>query len=637
MKNILETDRVLCQDERSKIIIAVWIVYEEYIVNAKTAILIYVNLLSEEQDVEEGNMKVFKRSVKGLFSFGKASFGKLGLRKTIIGIVLLFFFIAVVLATVTSCIIIERNTAQTVERSLSSMNEQRKNALETYFQQMKDVAITTCYSNWLQTLFARHKTYYEMQKIQDNVMDFLSGLESYYDGAEFVVWLDNENRIKSHSTYYLDYSIDLTEKEWYPELEEKGKYVEIGTGTGIYKEKENWSVNLYYQIRNNSTLDQEGILVTHIPEETVRKYLDTNFEGSYAELYDEEGKRITGTLPEYLLENRDLQTEEKELSVFDTKWKIVVYLDKESLVVNQDSVWTIYLFVVMMAVVLFWALAVVFSRYLMIPILRCRDAMTEIRNNHMGIQVEHSYQNELGELMNGFNEMSASIGLLIEKNKTISLLQKETEYQMLLQQINPHFLYNTLELINGLILSGEREQAVRVCEMLGQIFRYNLKRDKWVQVQEELDYIKQYLLIMKCKVRNLSVYYEVEAGVVKKKILKSVLQPLVENSIRHGLVKQYQDSCITVMIENLEEGIGVMIMDNGVGISGERMKALKMDIDRIRENPVQKSESSAHIGVLNVFQRLYLEYGERMHFNISAREGAGTKIQIVLPEGGEDV
>lgn len=273
----------------------------------------------------------------------------------------------------------------------------------------------------------------------------------------------------------------------------------------------------------------------------------------------------------------------------------------------------------------------------MIPILRCRDAMTEIRNNHMGIQVEHSYQNELGELMNGFNEMSASIGLLIEKNKTISLLQKETEYQMLLQQINPHFLYNTLELINGLILSGEREQAVRVCETLGQIFRYNLKRDKWVQVQEELDYIKQYLLIMKCKVRNLSVYYEVEAGVVKKKILKSVLQPLVENSIRHGLVKQYQDSCITVMIENLEEGIGVMIMDNGVGISGERMKALKMDIDRIRENPVQKSESSAHIGVLNVFQRLYLEYGERMHFNISAREGAGTKIQIVLPEGGEDV
>lgn len=637
MKNILETDRVLCQDERSKIIIAVWIVYEEYIVNAKTAILIYVNLLSEEQDVEEGNMKVFKRSVKGLFSFGKAAFGKLGLRKTIIGIVLLFFFIAVVLATVTSCIIIERNTAQTVERSLSSMNEQRKNALETYFQQMKDVAITTCYSNWLQTLFARHKTYYEMQKIQDNVMDFLSGLESYYDGAKFVVWLDNENRIKSHSTYYLDYSIDLTEKEWYPELEEKGKYVEIGTGTGIYKEKENWSVNLYYQIRNNSTLDQEGILVTHIPEETVRKYLDTNFEGSYAELYDEEGKRITGTLPEYLLENRDLQTEEKELSVFDTKWKIVVYLDKESLVVNQDSVWTIYLFVVMMEVVLFWALAVVFSRYLMIPILRCRDAMTEIRNNHMGIQVEHSYQNELGELMNGFNEMSASIGLLIEKNKTISLLQKETEYQMLLQQINPHFLYNTLELINGLILSGEREQAVRVCETLGQIFRYNLKRDKWVQVQEELDYIKQYLLIMKCKVRNLSVYYEVEAGVVKKKILKSVLQPLVENSIRHGLVKQYQDSCITVMIENLEEGIGVMIMDNGVGISGERMKALKMDIDRIRENPVQKSESSAHIGVLNVFQRLYLEYGERMHFNISAREGAGTKIQIVLPEGGEDV
>lgn len=102
-----------------------------------------------------------------------------------------------------------------------------------------------------------------------------------------------------------------------------------------------------------------------------------------------------------------------------------------------------------------------FSRYLTVPILQCRDSMIKIRNNQMGINMENHYHDEIGEMIDGFNEMSDSILDLIEKNKIISTLQKETEYQMLLQQINPHFLYNTLEIINGLILSKKRQKLWR--------------------------------------------------------------------------------------------------------------------------------------------------------------------------------
>ncbi len=280
---------------------------------------------------------------------------------------------------------------------------------------------------------------------------------------------------------------------------------------------------------------------------------------------------------------------------------------------------------------LFLSLAVVMSRYLIVPITQCRDAMNEIRDDHMGVYIENRYQDELGDLLDGFNEMSASIHELIEKNRAVSMLQKETEYQMLLEQINPHFLYNTLELINGLIFSGRNETAIHVCETLGQIFRYNLKRNKWVTVREELDHIRKYLLIMEFKIKGLSVYYEVAEDVLDKKLLKAILQPLVENCIRHGFAEQAGDCCITVMIRETEGTTEIMIMDNGAGIGQERLEELTKTMEKIRRDPVERPDSSVHVGIRNVFHRLCLEYQEAMDFEIVSREGAGTRIRIRFP------
>ena len=109
------------------------------------------------------------------------------------------------------------------------------------------------------------------------------------------------------------------------------------------------------------------------------------------------------------------------------------------------------------------------SRYLTNPILDCADAMLEIRNNNIGIQIENTYFDEIGELIDGFNEMSGSIYSLIEKNKMISTLQKNAKIKILERQINPHFLFNTLEIINSQILNGKEKSAVKVCETLGQL------------------------------------------------------------------------------------------------------------------------------------------------------------------------
>ncbi len=558
------------------------------------------------------------------------SIRKPGLQRKIVGIVLAFFLVTVLMTTVICLMISERNTTEAIERSLDGLLEQRKEEIERYLTRVDEAALTACYSSWLQNMFEATGNDHEKQRIRDRVADFLYGLVGFYEGTHFAIILDDGLRMTSYGET-LDYSVELSERAWYAELEEKGKYVEIGRDSGVYRKRSGWSMCFYYLIKNNYTLEREGILVATIPQGSIARFLDTNFEGGYAELYGGDGVLIAGDLPEELRGASHMRQKEAEIRVGSEHWRLVVYLDRESITLEHRALWLAFAGVVAGVAVLFLSLAVVMSRYLIVPITQCRDAMNEIRDDHMGVYIENRYQDELGDLLDGFNEMSASIHELIEKNRAVSMLQKETEYQMLLEQINPHFLYNTLELINGLIFSGRNETAVHVCETLGQIFRYNLNRSKWVTVREELDHIRKYLMIMEFKIKGLSVYYEVAEDALERKILKAILQPLVENCIRHGFAEQTGECCITVMIRETEGSTEIMIMDNGAGIAQERREELTKTMEKIRREPVERPASSVHVGIQNVFHRMYLEYQQDMDFEIVSKEGAGTRIRIRFP------
>lgn len=138
------------------------------------------------------------------------------------------------------------------------------------------------------------------------------------------------------------------------------------------------------------------------------------------------------------------------------QWELVTTLDTENQKIDS---FTLVIILVGMLVVLGCLLiiaAMTVSKYLTRPILSCAGAMLEIRNNHMGIQLDNSYTDEIGELIAGFNEMSSSLYTLIERNKLIVALQKDAEIRMLERQINPHFLFNTLEIINSLIMGKKK-------------------------------------------------------------------------------------------------------------------------------------------------------------------------------------
>ena len=238
---------------------------------------------------------------------------------------------------------------------------------------------------------------------------------------------------------------------------------------------------------------------------------------------------------------------------------------------DNTGIWSFAALIMIVVAALMAVIAFMISRYLTRPILKCKEAMSEIQANHIGITLDNPYQDEIGELITGFNEMSVSIYDLIKTNQNISLIQKETEIKMLERQINPHFLFNTLELISGLILDEKEEEAISLRGNLGQLYRYNLRQEKWIQLREEIEYTKRYLEIMQYKVENLETFYDIEDEVLEEKVIKAILQPLVENSTRHGFRDKAGECCIAIQAKRRGCGLILEVMDNGNGMSEEQL------------------------------------------------------------------
>jgi sensor histidine kinase YesM len=150
---------------------------------------------------------------------------------------------------------------------------------------------------------------------------------------------------------------------------------------------------------------------------------------------------------------------------------------------------------------------------------------------------------------------------------------------------------------------------------------------KWVSLQDECDYVKQYINILRHRINNLSVVWETEAEAMETDFLKLILQPLVENAVLHGLRSKPDDACLTITVSSLGEKTKVLIMDNGRGI--ENMGAVEETLEAVRQGA---SPGGSHLGIPNVYRRLYLEYGSALEFSIESRPNYGTKIIIILPK-----
>lgn len=249
---------------------------------------------------------------------------------------------------------------------------------------------------------------------------------------------------------------------------------------------------------------------------------------------------------------------------------------------------------------------------------------TEINSN---AYVEVDSNDEFRELANVYNTMLERIDLLIQQVYKQQLLMKDAQIESLQAQINPHFLYNTLDCINSLADMGKTTEVKKTVTSLGSIMRMSIKGAQFLKIEEELKYVNQYLYIQKMRFQeHIICLVEIPEQLYEYYIPKLMIQPLLENAIVHGVSELKETGMIAVTGKETEDAIYITVKDNGNGMP----ETIIRQLEEIRENGILKEKE--HIGIFNIQQRLLLLYGKEYGLTVEHVKPSGTAVTICIPK-----
>ncbi|WP_249900781.1 histidine kinase [Paenibacillus sp. PK3_47] len=314
----------------------------------------------------------------------------------------------------------------------------------------------------------------------------------------------------------------------------------------------------------------------------------------------------------------------KLISVFETK-SIISDANK----VSQLGLLIIF-GVLLVALVLVYTISLLTTNRL----LRLSRQLNQVALGNLNIVSRIDGTDEIGQLSRQFNYMVTSINQLInqvvesnEKNSKLEIAQREIKLKMMASQIHPHFLFNALESIRmNAHLKGEKELA-NIVRLLGKLMRKNLEvgRER-APMKEEIEMIRSYLEIQKFRYEDRLMYeIEFEPKAAEFMIPPLIIQPLVENSVVHGLENKEGTVNVKVKVTLNDEEILVSVTDDGIGMTAGRLTEILELITKPEEEP------GSRIGLRNVHQRLVLYYGEQHGLKIVSTDGQGTEISFSIP------
>ncbi|MFC3799515.1 sensor histidine kinase [Cohnella sp. GCM10012308] len=235
-------------------------------------------------------------------------------------------------------------------------------------------------------------------------------------------------------------------------------------------------------------------------------------------------------------------------------------------------------------------------------------------------------KDEISNIAVNFNQMCDWIVNYIEKGYLSELKQNEARLYALQSQIDPHFLYNTLEIIRMEALASGNEQVSHIIEILSQLFRNSIKGDRYVQIKDELRFCENYLELYNIRYAdNLFVEYQIEADILEFGVMKHLLQPILENCIVHGLKPHVANNHITVKGYREADDIIIEIADNGKGMDGAELEKIK------RALAASDIPDRQTIGIMNVHQRIRLAFGPAYGLSIDSASDQGTAVALRMP------
>ena len=430
----------------------------------------------------------------------------------------------------------------------------------------------------------------------------------------------------------------IFETEWLNEvMAQKGNYV-IKAGTrGAFRSNIGEMVSFVRVINDINTQKPIGILAINLPSRFFEQaYEGLSGETSHFALYDTSGRLIckdnestfSSLNPENLLQNTREETDKlfyKSIFTCDTLGDSHFILASRLEVRILDGLPAKLLVALIIGAFILlafmWLINTYIAKNVIYPIQRLVDSMAEVQNGWLHRVSMNVNDDEIGLLKNSYNAMLIEINQLIEE-----LLQKEKTLRMaeldaLQEQMKPHFLYNTLDMIRYMALENRTDEVYNMLETLGNFYRRFLSKGSTdLSLGEEIEIVKSYLTLQRTRFEDIFTdEYEIEEGLSSIRVPRLILQPLVENSIYHGIRPKGEHGVIRVTVKRQEDFLFLSIYDNGIGMSAHRRELLFSGKD------------SRSFGFQGTIERIRYYYKTEDVFEIHSTEGEYCEIILKLP------
>lgn len=279
--------------------------------------------------------------------------------------------------------------------------------------------------------------------------------------------------------------------------------------------------------------------------------------------------------------------------------------------------------VLMILATILGVITYVITNVLLRRVKRLVKAMKQVKEGNLDVSVPVKSMDEFGELGSSFNHMIGRIHDLVETVYKIQIMEREAELKALEAQINPHFLYNTLATISWVARKANSIEIVKISNALAKFYRLVLNRgNTLIHVKDELEMVTAYLHIQKIRFEDaFDVVYEIDESVYQLKVLKHILQPIVENALNHGIEPKRGHGTIIIKVWQTEDSLFFQVIDDGVGMN-------TTELSEVLSSKIERSTGSGY-AVKNIMERLKAYYGEAHSFDIFSRPGIGTVITII--------
>lgn len=259
------------------------------------------------------------------------------------------------------------------------------------------------------------------------------------------------------------------------------------------------------------------------------------------------------------------------------------------------------------------------------PIQEIVTCMDDAGNGNLKSRTSYKNDDEIGFLCTEFNKMMERLDEQVNLNMNMEIQLKKSQLRAYESQINPHFLYNTLDLIRMISVNGESDKLETVIVSISSLLRYNLSTETEVYIEQEIKAIEDYFKILDIRYGDKFDYdIEVDPEVMNCRILKFLIQPLIENSVKHGIENSDRQGYIELSCKKVGDEIAIVVRDNGAGMSEEKLK-------EVTENMKNDNAGDDHIGIRNIYNRMMIFYQNRGTIDFYSKENELTQVLLKIP------